>query len=740
MNYTVYGNERPLLVKTAGIYPAPYHRKQRMEYVQFVFQEPVTLQIISKEPVKNAVVRPLHLNIRPETEAHEIRIRIDRPVKFSLEINGGIEKNLLVIAEENRYENFDTQKERVIYYPAGIHETGIVTINNDNTVLYLEEGAYLYGKLDLDHCSHVTVCGYGVISMERYSYEQRPVYARCVNAVGCRNLTIRDITIMDSNDWSLRLMGCEDVHVDNVKIFGCRGNSDGVDVCGSRRVLVEHVFTRVWDDSLVVKALDTGDVEDVLFRSCILWNDFARPMEVGVELRADRVHRIRYQDIDVLHSSTGYPLMGIHHGDRALVSDIVFEDIRIEDAPGAQLFDIRITPSYWNRDTRMGCIRDVTFRRIHLIGNPGLPHLLSNPRIQGYDEAHDIRNVALEQIDICGKTPAGANDCGILCQDFAQGITVVPDPKLTPIQPVTSRMELSRPFIRRQDGYYEGEITVYLHNTASVTREKEIWLQISPANMGEYDREKRTAVLPAGGTCEISWPAVLQPGKYCIALQSEDPDISYAFLYEQLDWVLEEGESQKPLAFVNYWNDRLGELASWIEGDALVLESSLFARKDCTVTVYTALPVSRQPGEVLFTAEETDFGAAPALLAGAHGVEAAPQLRCPLEITLVFKNEPKVKEIHTLEIASGKEKTVRIPMEQLGLPKGTQHFWIEIEARLPEVSGNRYPYTLFHSVSPGTTAHMFGNCRIERNMKTEKQGGGQIATFGKVQEKGAAEQ
>ena len=79
-------------------------------------------------------------------------------------------------------------------------------------------------------------------------------------------------------------------------------------------------------------------------------------------------------------------------------------------------------------------------------------------------------------------------------------------------------------------------------------------------------------------------------------------------------------------------------------------------------------------------------------------------------------------------------------MEQLGLPKGTQHFWIEIEARLPEVSGNRYPYTLFHSVSPGTTAHMFGNCRIERNMKTEKQGGGQIATFGKVQEKGAAEQ
>lgn len=713
MNYTVYGNGGEMTLRTAAVYPAPYHCQQTMEYLQFVWKEPVTLRIVSKEPVRSVVLRPLSLHMTAEADGHEIRLCIEKPVKLSLEINGKTANNLLILAEENRYEAFETKREHVMYFPAGVHETGILTINQDDTVLYLEEGAYLHGKIDLNRCSRVTVCGYGVVSMERYSYEMRPTYSRCVDAVYCRNVVIRDITIMDSNDWSLRICGCEDVLVDNVKIFGCRGNSDGVDVCGSRRVLVENVFTRVWDDSLVVKALDTGDVEDVVFRNCILWNDFARPMEVGVELRADRVRRIRFENIDVLHSPTGYPLMGIHHGDRAAVSDVVFDGIRIEDAPGAQLFDVRITPSYWNRDERMGCIRDVTFRNIHMTGSPGLPYLLSDSRLQGYDEEHDICGVVFEKIDICGKTPASVQECGLSCRDYVRGVSFLPDRRLEPIRLVESRMELSRPFVRREDGAYEGEVTVRLKNTADTEQEKEIWLQISPAHLGAYDGRKRRVTLPAGEECAVSWKAVLQPGKYCIALQSDDPDVRYAFLYEQLDWVLGAYENRKTLTFVNYWEDRLGEISAWACDGCLVLDSALLEREDCTLVLYTALPVEREEGEVLFSVEETDFGAAPALLYGAHGTEAAPQLRCPLEITLVFKNQPKVKEIHTFELAGGKTRTVSVPFADLGLPEQTAHFWMEIEARVPEVSTKRYPYTLFHSVSPLTTAHMYGNCRLE---------------------------
>ena len=748
MNYTVVRKEEKLSIHTAAVYPSPYHKSGIMEYVQFIWKEPVVLRIRSEKKVENAVVRPLSLGITPRLEGGEILIALDHPVKLSLEINGGMEDNLLVLAEEERYEDFQPERPEVIYFPAGVHQADILSVGKDNTVIYLEKGAYVHGKIVLSHCSHVTVCGYGVISMEQYPYETRPHFARCVDAIDCHDVTVRDITIMDSNDWSLRICGCEDVFVDNVKIFGCRGNSDGVDVCGSRRVLVQNVFTRVWDDSLVVKALDTGDVEDVTFRNCVLWNDFARPMEVGVELRADRVHGVRFENIDVLHSPTGYPLMGIHHGDRAVVSDIVFENIRIEDAPGAQLFDVRITPSYWNRDKSMGCIRDVVFRDIHMVGKPGLPLLLSDSRLQGYDEIHDIRGVTFENIDICGKTPGNAEELHLNCMDHVDEIKVIPNGRLSKMQPVKTRLELSKVFALRQDGFYEGEVTIYLRNQAPFDREKEVWLKISPEHLGIYDRERKRICLPVGEETCITYPVVLQPGKYVLALQAQDPEVENAWEYVALDWqltvsaekdggkVAEAGnerlfaanEERRPLEFLNYWGDRLGQLRAWIEDDNLVIDSDLLMRKDCVLVLYAAWPVAREQGEVLFSVEETDFGQVPAILDGQHGPEAAPQLRCPLEITLVFKNHPKVREIRTLEIQGGEGNRAEIALEKLGFsgdqPGGAgdkqersgekRNFWIEIEARVPEVEHYRYPYTLFHSVMPLTAAHMYGNCVFQK--------------------------
>ena len=50
-----------------------------------------------------------------------------------------------------------------------------------------------------------------------------------------------------------------------------------------------QIFSREYGiDSFVVKALGTGNCENIIFKNSVLWNDFARPMEVGVELRAEQ--------------------------------------------------------------------------------------------------------------------------------------------------------------------------------------------------------------------------------------------------------------------------------------------------------------------------------------------------------------------------------------------------------------------------------------------------------------------
>ena len=71
-------------------------------------------------------------------------------------------------------------------------------------------------------------------------------------------------------------------------------NSDGIDICGSRNVTVSDIFTRVWDDLFVAKA-PVPEAKILYFKNSVLWNDFARPMEVGVEIRADKVRNIKFE-------------------------------------------------------------------------------------------------------------------------------------------------------------------------------------------------------------------------------------------------------------------------------------------------------------------------------------------------------------------------------------------------------------------------------------------------------------
>ena len=58
-------------------------------------------------------------------------------------------------------------------------------------------------------------------------------------------------------------------------------------------------------------------------------------------------------------------------------------------------------------------------------------------------------------------------------------------------------------------------------------------------------------------------------------------------------------------------------------------------------------------------------------------------------------------------------REAEVELTELGLEQDTKHFWLEAELRLPELEKYRYPCTLFHSVTPLTAAHMYGNCVME---------------------------
>ena len=196
---------------------------------------------------------------------------------------------------------------------------------------------------------------------------------------------------------------CEGVRVSNLKEIGEVVSSDGIDVCGSRDVLIEGCFLHNNDDCVVIKACANydnqtdwrADVENVEVRKCVFMNAGAgNTMEIGFELRTEQIRNIRFHDIDVLWKHGIGAIFSINNTDRATVSGVVFENIRVEHYYD-KLVSIRISESRYSKDTERGRVRDILFKNIDVAKSPfndGYSHSL----IGGFDEEHNVERVVFE--------------------------------------------------------------------------------------------------------------------------------------------------------------------------------------------------------------------------------------------------------------------------------------------------------------------------------------------------------
>ncbi len=730
MNYTLKVNGRRVPVYETTVYPPPYNHNEKMAFAIVLMDEPTDFELTSVIPIETVTIRPLRLGMKAEYDEHTIRIHMDKPEKISVEINGSYKNNIVLWASAPRDEGVSLAAEKIIYRCAGEYK-GDINITEDNTVLYLDSGVVLQGRVIIKNANNVTVylakdsiihgkfhiensdnlkvCGFGCICCERFArHDGKHQYQ--FEARFCKNLTIHDVSFLNSCNWTCRIFGCDNVYIDNINIVGCRGNSDGVDICGTRNALVEHCFIRTWDDCFVAKAFDTGNLENVLFRDSTLWNDFARPLEIGVEIRADYARNIKFENIDILHSVTGYPLMGIHHGDRGKLRNIVFDNIRIEDAPGAQIFDVRITNSVWNEDNSMGDIDGLTIKNIYLGGEQEI--LPSRSRLEGYSEECMVRNVTLENISFCGKYATTLEECHVNVMDFVENVQLKypeGEPKLNIVH---SEIKVLKPFVFGEDGLYDGTVEITLENRNDVPICGKAKLQICPVNMADLDDPSFPFDLAAGQSVSKQYELKLQPGKYLFCVQASDPAVEFKWHYEELRLPLASSIENAPAyKIVNYYGDKLEGVKLAAKNNTLIIQSE--ALRNNTFTIYSASPAEYAPGEVKFTVEETDFGEAMAIMDGRNGLEEAPQLRCPAEITYVFKNEPKVKRIVKNVVGGCGSDIVEIPFADLDIEDGGRELWFDVIADLPEVKDYRYAFAMFHSVQPRELAHMFARADVQ---------------------------
>ena len=404
------------------IYPAPVGEVLATNFAVTVEQKfvPVYLAKVAATvtgPVHHAKILPSASGIVPVVHGNRVTFTITQPLPLTLEINGDWVGSLHLFANPLEIDPPRPDDPNVIYYGPGIHEVDGVVVPSGKTV-YIAGGAIVRGKpasgrngaTFLLQGTNITFRGRGIMDGSLC-----PTHSRQMLAVHGTNIVVDGVILRDSSTWTVPIRRSENVSLKNLKLIGYRANSDGIDICNSRNVDVAGCFIRTLDDLVVVKTdKDQGETRHITVHDCVLWNEVAHALSIGAELR-ENVDDVRFSNCDIIHDKGREWTLRIYHCDSARVSNVVFENLRIEET--RKFMSLWIGKQMWSRDSERGHIQDVSFRNIQAGGD--------QPRIEfkGFDLAHAISGVTCERVVINGQ-PLKLDT--IQRDDFVHNVTVTP--------------------------------------------------------------------------------------------------------------------------------------------------------------------------------------------------------------------------------------------------------------------------------------------------------------------------
>ncbi|MBO5397243.1 MAG: hypothetical protein J6A97_10225 [Clostridia bacterium] len=337
-----------------------------------------------------------------------VREKIDEDKEIAEYVAEYGEDNVIVLDKgvyEYDYVNFVAQNNQVIYLREGAyvianHLFDINSAEDENK--YFEDSAWYHNSIGLTrypflnffNCNNLTLTGRGVIDLTRLDRRER----RGVVFTDCNNITVSNIKIINSPEWSFIAYCCNGVKIDNVDIIGNRGNCDGFAICNSHNVTVDNCFARVADDTFEVKALGGRMGSDnITFTNCIAWGGYARCFGITGEVNKS-ITDVTFRDCAVIYRD------GIWNNDRigslvvvaeqteGSIDGVLFENIEIFRDEGRPML-VKI----YDEEAENFEIKNIVFRNISYTSYMA-------PKIAGTKSDTNTVQVELENITAFGKT------------------------------------------------------------------------------------------------------------------------------------------------------------------------------------------------------------------------------------------------------------------------------------------------------------------------------------------------
>jgi hypothetical protein len=419
-------------------------------YCSFDMTKPIEITIKANRDIKWVDIRPFSSGIKPLFKDSTISFRITKPSQLSIELNGSLQMPLFIFANPPELNKPDRRDKNVIFFEAGkIHYAGIIQVKDSQTV-YIEGGAVVIGVFEAVNAKHIKIAGRGVLDGSYNNMFSDSIikthnpgiittnktignYHRFLEFTDCEDVTIEGITLHNSTSWQVVPFHCNRVNISNIKIVSDQPSDDGIDIVHSKNVRVRNSFIRTKDDCIAVKAYlnnpPGANVDSVLVEKCVFWNAlWGNALEIGFELNSAEIKNITFCNSDVIHVEAG-AVFSIHNAGTSLVSNILYDDIRVEDAR-QKLFDLAIFRSQYSVDgttdekekTRLylngawdgvlsipeneknahtayrGTIKNVVFRNINIVDG-----LFPYSIFYGFNKDKNVSNIVIENLQVHGK-------------------------------------------------------------------------------------------------------------------------------------------------------------------------------------------------------------------------------------------------------------------------------------------------------------------------------------------------
>jgi hypothetical protein len=454
-DYSVSVNGKPVFVYNARVSAVPFNQvwpgyqrpMDQTELASFAYwdmSEPMTVEVVSNHPVKSVSIRPTSYGIQPSVKDDKITFQMSKPGYVTVEVNG-THYALHLFASPLEEDTPDPNDPDVRYFGPGIHSAGRIDLKSGETI-YIAGGAVVHGIITAAEASNISILGRGILDASTFEREGSP---GPISLYNCTNVKIDGIVIRDPNVWTVTTTNCEHLNISNIKLIGLwRYNADGIDIVNSQDITIDKCFVRSFDDSIVIKGLKgvrrpIGDrpVKNIKVSDCVIWNDWGRALEIGAETVAPEISGVIFKNCDIIR--TVHIAMDIQHGDRALIRDIRFENIRFEiddntplpkfqssptekysitgnEGYCPRLIVLEIRANSYSNDKERGRIQNVVFKDISVTG-------ISFPEsyLVGYDSEHQVEDVLIENLRINGQLINSATEGRFSIRDYVNNVRFV---------------------------------------------------------------------------------------------------------------------------------------------------------------------------------------------------------------------------------------------------------------------------------------------------------------------------